>query len=235
MTDSLFPTLAELDRDGAIADAASRVEDHTRAAFFGKVAALVGGSAALGALAGPSLAVAQSSGDIAILNYALTLEYLEAAFYKEANDSGALSGEAAKLGEVVGKHEAQHVVALKKAIGSGAVSKPKFDFKGSTSDEQTFLKTSMTLEDAGVKAYLGQAGAIKKKEYLSAAASILSVEARHAAWVTNVLGGEPAPEAFQSSADMATILAAVKGTGFIPSLSSASPSSGASGTPGVAG
>jgi rubrerythrin len=235
MTDHLFPTLAELDRDGAIAEAASRVDGHTRAAFMGKVAALVGGTAAAGSLALPALASAASKGDVAILNYALTLEYLEAAFYKSANDKGALSGEAKKLAKVVGEHEAQHVVALKKALGSAAVKTPSFDFKGTTADQATFLKTSMTLEDAGVKAYLGQAGAIKSKDILSAAASILSVEARHAAWVANVLKVSPAPESFQSSASMDQILAAVKGTGFIPALASASPSSATSGAPSVTG
>jgi hypothetical protein len=234
MTNSMFPTLAELDRDGAIAEAASRVDGHTRAAFLGKVGALVGGTAAAGMLA-PSVSLGAAKGDVAILNYALTLEYLEAAFYKQANDKGALSGEAKRFAKITGDHEAQHVTALKKALGSAAVKTPTFDFKGSTGDQATFLKTAMTLEDAGVKAYLGQAGAIKNKDYLSAAASILTVEARHASWVANILKVSPAPEAFQSSADMPTILAAVKGTGFIPALSSASPSSGASGTPSVTG
>ncbi len=234
MTNPMFPTLAELDCDGAIAEAASRVDGHTRAAFLGKIGALVGGTAAVGMMA-PSVSLGAAKGDTAILNYALTLEYLEAAFYKDANAKGALSGQAKRFAKITGEHEAQHVTALKKALGSSAVKSPSFDFKGSTGDETTFLKTAMTLEDAGVKAYLGQAGAIKNKDLLAAAASILSVEARHAAWVANILKVAPAPESFQSSATMDEILAAVKGTGFIPALASASPTSGASGAPSVTG
>ncbi|XAY05867.1 hypothetical protein DSM112329_02727 [Paraconexibacter sp. AEG42_29] len=233
MTD-MFPTFAELDRDGAIAEAASHVDAHTRAAFFGKVAALVGGATVIGAVA-PGFAIAQSSGDVAILNYALTLEYLEAAFYQSANSGGALSGQAARFARVTGEHEDAHVTALEKVLGSSATKKPTFDFKGSTGDEATFLATAKTLEDAGVQAYLGQAGAIKSKDVLSSAASILSVEARHAAWVANILKQDPAPEDFQSGADMNTILAAVKGTGFIPALASASASPGTTGAPSVTG
>lgn len=223
-----FPTLGELDRDGALQDGAARVDGHTRAAFMRRAGAFFGGTLAAGALP-VAFAQAQSgalpSGDIAILNFALTLEYLEAAFYAEAVAKGALSGETSIFAKVVADHEAQHVAALKATLGGKAVKKPAFDFKGTTSNQSMFQQTSMILEDTGVKAYLGQAGNIKNTTVLKAAGSILPVEARHAAWIENIIGHgnspSPAPDAFQPAANMATILAAVKSTGFITNMSSA--------------
>ena len=217
--------LAEFDRDGALPETAHEaVEQHgdTRADFLRKAGlgagAIVGGSALLGAFPGvASAAVAKS--DIAILNFALTLEYLEAAFYAEAVSKGKISGETRTFAEVVARHEASHVAFLKSALGSKAVKKPKFDFKNTTAETGTFQATAQTLEDAGVNAYLGQVGLIKSKKILAAAGSILPVEARHAAWIRDIRGSgtspSPAPRAFEASRTKKQILAAVKGTGFI--------------------
>jgi rubrerythrin len=220
-----YPTLAELDRDGAIREAASRVDGVTRAAFMRRTAALLGGGLAAGAVL-PGIASAQTSGDVAILNYALTLEYLEAAFYAEAKSKGALKGELANFASVVAEHEAAHVDALKKALGSKAVKKPAFDFKGTTGSSSTFSATSAVLEDTGVGAYLGQAGNIKTPAVAKAALSILPVEARHAAWVRDIAGSAPAPNAFEPAKTMSAVLAAVQGTGFIRTMGSASAGSG---------
>jgi rubrerythrin len=177
--------------------------------------------------------------DVKILNYALTLEYLESAFYKEAVGKGALSGETATFAKTVAEHEAAHVAALKKTLGSKAVKKPSFDFKGTTASQGTFQKTAITLEDTGVKAYLGQAGKIKSSAVLKAAASILPVEARHAAWIAEIIGmggsPSPAPDAFQPSASMSEVLTAMKGTGFLTTMSSADPSSATPGQPAMTG
>jgi rubrerythrin len=81
---------------------------------------------------------------VKILNYALTLEYLEAAFYAEAVSKGKLKGVAAKFAQVVAAHEAAHVQALQQALGSAAGKKPSFDFKNTTGATGTFLKTAMT-------------------------------------------------------------------------------------------
>ncbi len=220
-----YPTLDELDRDGAIREAASRVDGVTRAAFMRRTAALLGGGLAAGAVL-PGIASAQTSGDVAILNYALTLEYLEAAFYAEAKSKGALKGELANFATVVAQHEAAHVDALKKALGSKAVKKPAFDFKGTTGSSSTFSATSTVLEDTGVGAYLGQAGNIKTPAVAKAALSILPVEARHAAWIRDIAGGDPAPNAFEPAKTMSAVLAAVQGTGFIRTMGSASAGSG---------
>jgi hypothetical protein len=211
----------ELDVDGAIRETAERA-GQSRASFLRKagvgVGAMVGGGALLGAL--PALAsAATSAGDVAILNFALTLEYLESAFYSEAVMKGALTGETKTFATVVAGHEAAHVASLKGALGSAAVAKPTFDFKDTTSSQAMFQATSEVLEYTGVSAYLGQVGNIKSKAILGAAGSILPVEAWHAAWIADLRrhGAKPypAPTAFAQGKSMAAILAAVKGTGFI--------------------
>jgi rubrerythrin len=215
--------LEELDRDGAIQETAEKVDPQTRAAFLRKAGigagAVVGGGALMGTLPSIALGAGVPKSDVAILNFALTLEYLEASFYAEAVQKGALGGEAKIFAQVVAQHEAAHVAFLRKALGSAAVKKPSFNFKGTTGSEQTFLATAMTLEDTGVHAYLGQVGNIKNKKILAAAGSILPVEARHAAWVRDIRGKGsspvPAPSAFEGGRTKAQILAAVKGTGFI--------------------
>lgn len=218
---SFLPVLEELDVDGAIRETAEKVDGDTRAAFLRKAGvgagAVIGSGAIFGAL--PAIAGARSRGvsksDIAILNYALTLEYLEAAFYTEAVASGALKGKVATFAKVVKAHEVAHVAALKGTLGSAAVKKPKFDFKGTTKNQAKFQATAQVLEDTGVAAYLGQVGNIKSKAVLGAAGSILPIEARHAGWIRDINGTVGAPTAFEAGKSMSQILAAVKATGFI--------------------
>jgi hypothetical protein len=217
-------TLEDVDRDGAIQEAAEHVDPNTRAAFLRKAGlgagAVIGGGAVMGAL--PSLASAASipSSDIAILNFALTLEYLEADFYAQAVAKGSFSGDTNTFARTVAAHEAAHVKFLQGALGKRAIKKPLFDFKDTVSDQTKFEATATVLEDTGVQAYLGQVGNIKNKKILAAAGSILPVEARHAAWIREIRlakgeGTLPASSAFQGSKTKAQILAAVKGTGFI--------------------
>jgi Ferritin-like domain len=212
--------LIEFDRDGAVAETAeaagvSRSALLRRAAIGG--GALLGSGALLGLL--PSVAGAATAGDVAILNFALTLEYLESAFYKEAIAKGKLTGETAKFAKTVSAHEAAHVAFLKKALGSHAVKSPSFDFKDTTASMATFQKTSMALEDTGVAAYAGQGPLIKDKTYVAAALSVHSVEARHASWIRDIIGKGgaplPAPVPFDAAKTMSQVLAIVKGTGFI--------------------
>ena len=121
-------------------------------------------------------------GDVGILNFALTLEYLEAAFYKEAKKRAKASGELKSLIELLAEDEQQHVEALTatiKQLGGKPVAEPKFDFP--YNDTAGFLKLAQTFEDTGVSAYNGAAPSIKAKEVLGAAGSIVQVEARHAA------------------------------------------------------
>jgi Ferritin-like domain len=213
-----LPRLEELDTDGAVREAAEKVVGETRASFLRKAGvgagAVVGGSAFFGVL--PSIASAGvAKSDVAILNFALTLEYLEAAFYNEAVSKGKFTGKVGRFASIVARHENAHVAFLKGALGSAAVKKPQFDFKGTTTDMAKFQATAQVLEDTGVAAYLGQVGNIKSKKILGAAGSILPVEARHAGWIRDLNDKPGAPSSFQGAKTKAQILAAVKGTGFI--------------------
>jgi len=234
-----IPTLGELDRDGALQEAAEKA-GVTRSQLLRR-SAFVGGGLIVGGLpVAFSVAQGASKGDIDILNYALTLEYLEAAFYKEANEKGALRGQLARFAEIVGEHEQAHVDALKETLGGKAVKTPRFDFKGTTESEDTFAQTAKVLEDTGVEAYQGAAGDIKSEAVLKAALSIHPVEARHAAWIASIMSKgsaspNPAPDAFNPAKDMAAILAAVSGTGFIVTEQGSSAAGAVSGTPNVAG
>ena len=219
---SYLPPLEELDRDGAIQEAAEKVDPFTRASFLRKAGVGAGAVVAAGGLAGALPALAEGAipkSDVAILNFALTLEELEAAFYTEAVRKNRFQGKPRQFAQVVGRHERAHVAFLRGALGRAAVAKPKFDFKGTTENPTRFLATAKVLEETGVSAYLGQTPLIKNKQVLAAAGSILPVEARHAAWVRDILGGtgnnNPAPFAFDKPLSKAKVLAAVKGTGFI--------------------
>jgi ferritin-like protein len=217
--------LEQLDADGAVRESADALQPATRADFLKRAGiaggALVGSGAILGAL--PSLASAKgfTKGDVKILNYALTLEYLEAAFYKDAVARGALSGNVLTFARLVHKHERTHVKTLRNVLGHKAVKSPKFDFKGTTADQAKFLQTSFALENTGVHAYLGQAAHIRNKTLLGAAASIATVEARHAAAVALLLGqitgetGITPSGSFDTGYSMHKVLKIVKGTGFI--------------------
>lgn len=234
-----IPTLQELDRDGALQETAEKA-GVSRSQFLRRSAFAGGGLIVGGLPVAFSLAQGTSKGDVDILNYALTLEYLEAAFYKKANDGGALSGQYKRFSRVVGQHEQAHVDALKKALGSKAGKRPSFDFKGTTDSESTFGTTSMTLEDTGVKAYQGAAPDIKSPAVFKAAISIHPVEAMHAAWIASIISKgsnspSPAPDAFNPAADMATVLAAVQATGFIQTMQGAGAGSAVTGTPSMTG
>jgi rubrerythrin len=151
------------------------------------------------------------SSDVDILNFALTLEYLESTFYDEAKTRAKASGELKNLIGLLADDEKQHVEALKATIeklGGKPVAEPKFDFP--YSDTAGFLKLAQTFEDTGVSAYNGAGPMIKSKEVLGAAGSIVQVEARHAAAIRLQNKEEPAPEAFDPSLDEAQVLKAVE-------------------------
>ena len=128
---------------------------------------------------------------------------------------GALSGELALFARVVGAHERAHVKGLKAVLGNKAVKKPKFNFRGTTESADDFAATAQVLEDTGVAAYAGQAPRVKANAILEAALAIHTVEARHASWIRDLNGDEPAPEAFDEPLSMQQVLAAVEDTRFI--------------------
>ncbi len=154
---------------------------------------------------------ASGGGDVGVLNFALTLEYLEAAFYAEAKKRAGARGELRSLVGLLARDEREHVEALRatiKKLGGKPVAKPKFDFP--YSNTAGFLKLAQTFEDTGVSAYNGAAPAIKSKEVLAAAGSIVQVEARHAAAIRLQNEAEPSPQAFDPALEEAQVLKAVE-------------------------
>lgn len=206
-------TFGELDRDGAIAEAVDAASGETRAAFLGK--AVVGGAALLGALGAAERAEATVASDVAILNYALTLEYLQAAFYTESERLGAVRGDLARVPRQLGAVERAHVTALQGALGRAAVRRPSFNFRGVTEDKAKFLRTAVAFEDLGAAAYKGQAARIKAPALLAAAVSIHSVEARHAAWMRYLAGTTPAASAFDEGKPVSEVRQIVASTRFV--------------------
>jgi hypothetical protein len=214
-----------LDRDGAIREAADRA-GATRSDFLKRVGVAGAGFVSAGVLFDGLLSPAQAAistknrskkNDVKILNYALTLEYLEAAFYEAANASGALNPDSAvkDFARIVGEHEAEHVKALRKALGRAAVKKPTFDFGDTVTDLAKFRATAQVLEDTGVAAYAGQGPNILQKAVIVPALGIHSVEARHAAWIRFINAQQPAPAVIDAPKSEKAVLKAVTATGFI--------------------
>jgi hypothetical protein len=159
-----------------------------------------------------STGAAAGGGDVAILNYALTLEYLETAFYQRVVAANLFTGKVAVLIKDFGRQEATHVAALKAAVtklGGTPAAKPAAKFPIENAKQVAGL--AYTVENLGAAAYLGQAGAIQSPEVLASALAIHSVEARHAATLGTLVKKSITPDgAFAKPADMSTVLAAVK-------------------------
>ena len=213
-----------VDADGAIRDAAEAAgldrSDFLKRSVLAGGGLLAGSAMFTGILSSAEAAISttkkSAANDVKILNYALTLEYLEAAFYKEAVANAAFGSNAPlkSFAETVAKHEATHVTFLKNALGSKAVKSPTFDFGDATSAAK-FAATAQVLEETGVLAYHGQVKNISVPGTLSAAATIATVEARHAAWIRFINGENPAPSAFDKLRSEKAILKAVGETGFL--------------------
>ena len=214
-------TLETVDVDGAVHEAYDQAGGDTRADFFKKAAVgggtLIGGGVLLGGF--PAMAGATHTrskrNDVRILNFALTLEFLEAEFYNQALRNNILSGDVLATTRIVAKHENDHVKFLRDALGRKAVKKPTFDFKDTVTNPNKFLQTAVALEDTGVSAYAGQVTKILNVEILAAAASIHSVEARHASRYRALAGENFAPRSFDRAYSKKKTLSVVAGTGFI--------------------
>ncbi len=168
----------------------------TRSSFILRGALAAGavyGTSAVGPFVSQALAQADG-GDAEILNFALTLEYLESDFYRVKGRQVGLSGQAKAYALTFGDEEAEHVVALTATIrqlGGTPVKKPRFAFPAT--DEKTFLSLASLLENTGVGAYNGAAPSLKNKQILESAGEIVQVEARHAAAIDLLIGNSPTP------------------------------------------
>ena len=222
------------------ADDVTLEDGHTRAGFLRRAglggAALVGGGALLG---GPGTAFAGHSDtipDVDILNYALTLEYLEATFYTQALGGKGTTGvpkSSARFnrGRITGSkrlagfggrirrnaygyltdirdHEITHVKFLRGQIGAAAVGPCKFDFSQALRNVGTFLETAQLLENTGVMAYDGAIRYVDTGDVLQAGAQIATVEARHAAYLNLINRDSPFPSAFDTGKKPSEILKA---------------------------
>jgi len=204
-------------RDLPVAHAPLQGSTSRRAVVRGTAAAgafVLGGATVLGRPATAAAARPSRSQDQAIFNFALLLEYLQAAFYGQAAARGRLRGELRDFAETVAGHEHAHVEFLRKALGRRARREPAFHFGRATSVEREFVDAAIVLENIGVAAYNGQVANLTKKS-LAAAAEIVSVEGRHAAWISDLAGRPPAPRAADPGASAPEVLAALRKTGFV--------------------
>jgi rubrerythrin len=154
-----------------------------------------------------NLAAAQElTSDLDVLNYALTLEHLEYAFYRDGvglftfgDDSRGQSIDANFM--AIRDHEGEHVATLTTVItdlDGTPVEEATYDFGDAYADPKAFMATAMALENTGVSAYDGAGQFLQDAELLTAAGSIVAVEARHASYL-NLLNGEiPFPAAFET-------------------------------------
>ncbi len=191
--------------------AAVEIEGMTRSAFL--LRAVLGAGAVYGTAAVTPLvrrAAAQAGGDVDVVNFALTLEYLEADFYRRAREID-LGMELAILAEEFGNHEREHVdglVATVEELGGRPAERPRFTFP--LTSRADFEKLAVTLEDTGVSAYNGAAPAISDKRILAAAGGIVQVEARHAAALRLATGEDPSPDTFEPALERDEVLRAVE-------------------------
>ncbi|MCW3069429.1 MAG: hypothetical protein JWL67_2054 [Solirubrobacterales bacterium] len=191
--------------------AACEVHGMTRASF------ILRGTLAAGAVYGMGSVTpfvsqafaATGGGDAEILNFALTLEYLEADFYTVKGKQLGLSGQAKAYAAQFGAEENEHVTALTAAIkhlGGTPVKKPRFVFPAT--GESSFLALASVLENTGVGAYNGAAPSLQSKQVLASAGSIVQIEARHAAAIDLLLGKSPTPnQGFDRPLNKAQVLA----------------------------
>lgn len=192
------------------------VQGMTRESFIMRGAIAAGSVYGLSTV-GPfvSQALAQEGGgDVDILNFALTLEYLEAAFYTEAlTQVGGLSGDVKEIATTLRDDENEHVDAIAatvKKLGGTPAAKPGVDFGKAFANQKSFLTTAVVFEDLGVGAYNGAGPSIKSKEVLAAAGSIVQVEGRHAGAIRLLNGDKIAPSPFDKGIPMAEVLSKAK-------------------------
>lgn len=202
--------VAALGEEGA--ESVSRERFLRRLAFAGG-AAVVGG-VLVGGLPRLGVSAPSPAQDVEIFNFALVLENLQAAFYDQAASSGILEGDLREFVAVVRDHEQRHIEYIKGVLGDEAREAPTFSFGDALRDAERFAATAATLEDLGVAAYNGQAANVTRKA-LAAAARIVSVDARHAAWIRSLAGRTPASQATDRPLTAKQVTAELGRLGFV--------------------
>ena len=193
---------------------AIEIQGMTRSAFLVRGTLAAGAAYGAGAVA-PMVSralAAGGGGDVAIFNFALTLEQLESAFYKQAVGVKGLSGDVKKALTEIASHEDAHVKQITQTLqqlGATPAAAPKVAFPA-LGGQRAVLKLAVTLEDTGVGAYNGAATQIQSPDLLAAAGSIVQVEARHAGALRELAGQFPSAGAFDPALAQAEVLKRVK-------------------------
>jgi hypothetical protein len=214
-------TLEDLDRDGVLQESIDALYGPTRAELLRS--AVVGGGALLAALAVPPATGAEISraNDVRVFQYALNFEYLQATFYTETEQAGtvaAMNQPKAVWARTLGAHERAHVRIIKDVLGEAAGKKPFFDFQGNTETEERFTRTAVAMEDLTTALLTGVTPTLKSRPLVAAAFSLLTVEARHAAWARHLAGIVPVLGAVDAPKPVAEVDRIVASTRFISSL-----------------
>jgi rubrerythrin len=185
-----------------------------RAAALGGAALAGGGLIAKTTDDGASAAKPSKEMDRQILNFLLLQEYVQDAFYDQTLKSGRLKGELRELARTVGRHEKEHMALLKRLLGSDARERPETDFSEAAGNPDAFVATALELEETATAAYIGQ-GASLTRGVITDVASIVSVEARHAAWLRDIAGKNPAPRGADRAMSDAEATASLRRQGFL--------------------
>ena len=189
----------------------------TRAGFIRAMAgggAVVAGGAALGAARDGTSVAAQPGGDASVLNLLLTLEYVQEAFYEEALRTGRLDGPLLDFARSTAEQERRHAAFLRGRLGRRARKRPKTDAGDLVRTPESFRKAAVDLEEAVIAAYVGQ-GANLSPRNVGRVATLVSVEARQAAWIRDLAGVNPAPRAADKARKGEDVLEELRGKGLL--------------------
>ncbi|HEV2813372.1 MAG TPA: ferritin-like domain-containing protein [Solirubrobacteraceae bacterium] len=173
--------------------------------------AVLGGTVAAGPLA--ARAVADIKDDLGLLDYLLTLEYVQSGLYRDAIKAIALSEDVKRLASELRDQEVEHVDALRATIeeaGGRPADRVPLEFGAAIASEAAFLKLANTLEDTAVSAYNGAVPRLESREFMAVFASLGQVEGRHAALVRLARDKPPAPLAFDKASNRQDVRTAIR-------------------------
>ena len=208
------PTLESIDRDGALTEAIAGLCGSTRAQFLRRTA--LGGAAMLSALSAPAEAAGPS--DVDILNFGLRFERLQATFYTQAEEIGTIATMNAAKREwarTLGAHERAHVKIIKSVLGRKAEGRPTFDFGKANESDAAFTKTAVAMEDLTVALLTGVTPKVHDRGLVAALFSLLTVEARHAAWARHIIGTDPVPDPLDEPKTLHQVQGVIARTRFV--------------------
>jgi hypothetical protein len=209
-------TLEHIDRDGALLEGITNIYGSSRADFLRGAA--FAGTALVTGLALPSEASASPKQDVGILQFDLLFEYLQSTFYTQAVRDRTvvrMRPEKQRWARVLGAHELAHVEILQDVLGKKAPKKPFFNFHGVTESESAFTRTAVAMEDLTVALLGGQAPRFSNPALTSAVFSLLTTEARHAAWARRLAGARPVAAAFDEPKTLSEVGRVVQSTRFV--------------------